>query len=101
MAAMGLFDVQGGTSLRPTFQIGSPQFDRVVIRNGRGGRFVIETEANGPEDCYVQSATLGGKPLDRCWFFRDEMTDGATLRLKMGPEPNTHWGVAEAPSYSK
>ena len=29
------------------------------------------------------------------------MTDGATLRLKMGPEPNTHWGVAEAPSYSK
>lgn len=101
MAAMGLFDVQGGTSLRPTFQIGSPQFDRITIRNDHGERFTIETEGNGPQACYVQSATLNGKPLDNCWFFRDEMTDGGTLRLKMGPQPNEQWGAKQSPSYSK
>ncbi len=32
MAAMGLFDVQGGSCERPTFQIGSPLFDKIEIK---------------------------------------------------------------------
>lgn len=101
MAAMGLFDVQGGTSMRPTFQIGSPQFDRITIRSGDGRRFTIETKRNRPDAYYVQSATLDGKPLDNCWVFRDQMRDGSTLRLVMGTEPNPAWGAGEPPYYSK
>lgn len=40
----------------------------------------------------MQSATL-----DRRRVFRDEMADGATLRLKMETEPNTEWGAAGPP----
>mgnify|MGYP000158169886 FL=1 len=47
MAAMGLFDVQGGSCERPTFQIGSPLFDKIEIKlspmNATGKTFVIET----------------------------------------------------------
>ncbi|NNG11377.1 MAG: glycoside hydrolase family 92 protein, partial [Arenibacter sp.] len=32
MASMGLFDVQGHTSANPTFQFGSPLFDRITIQ---------------------------------------------------------------------
>lgn len=35
LAAMGLFDVQGGTNKVPTMQIGSPLFDKVTIHLNR------------------------------------------------------------------
>lgn len=101
MAAMGLFDVQGGTCMRPTFQLGSPQFDRIVIRSGSGRSFTIETEGNTPEAYYIQSAELNGQPLDNCWFYRDQMSDGGTLRLRMGTEPNPAWGAETAPACTK
>ncbi|MDR2449400.1 MAG: GH92 family glycosyl hydrolase [Prevotellaceae bacterium] len=105
MAALGLFDVQGGTSAPPTFQIGSPQFERMEIKlspvNASGEKFIIETEGNTPDALYVQSATLNGAPLDNCWFFRDAFYRGGTLKLKMGAAPNTDWGSTVAPFYSK
>ena len=91
MAAMGLFDVKGGAELNPTFQLGSPQFDRIEIKlsklNASGKRFVIETQGNGPDAYYIQSATLNGKPLTEPWFPRKELYKGGTLRLVMGTEP--------------
>jgi putative alpha-1,2-mannosidase len=105
MAAMGLFDVQGGTSTDPTFQIGSPQFDRVEIAlspvNSTAGKFVITTGGNGPGAVYVRSATLDGKPLAENWFFRRSLHDGGELHLEMGPEPATDWGTVSMPYYSK
>ena len=96
MAAMGLFDVQGGTCLRPTYQLGSPQFDRIEIKlnrlNAKGRRFIIETTGNGKENLYVQSATLNGKPLNQCWLYRDEIFQGGRLHLIMGRQPNEKWG---------
>ncbi|MDR2361261.1 MAG: GH92 family glycosyl hydrolase [Prevotellaceae bacterium] len=105
MAALGLFDVQGGASAPATFQIGSPLFDRIEIQlnpmNATGNRFVIETEGNSAEALYVQSATLNGQPLDNCWFFRDDFYKGGVLKLTMGKEPNPNWGAAVSPFYSK
>lgn len=102
LAAMGLFDVQGGVCERPTYQLGSPQFDRIEIslegHQNAGKSFVIETENNGPEHYYVQGATLNGKPLDQCWFYRDELYKGGTLKLQMGATPNEKWGTAVAPA---
>lgn len=96
ISAMGLFDVQGGSCGRPTFQIGSPQFDRIEIRlsdvNAKGKKFVIKTVDNGPDAYYVQSATLNGKPLDQCWLYRDQLYNGGTLKLKMGTTPNEDLG---------
>lgn len=99
LAAMGLFDVQGGASIEPTYQIGSPQFDKIVIRTSeRGPRFTITTEGNATDTYYVQSAELNGKPLDNCWLFRDAVSRGGHLHLKMSNEPNEHWGAATPPA---
>ena len=102
LAAMGLFDVQGGVCQRPTYQLGSPQFERIEIdlkgHQNAGGKFVIETKGNGPGQYYVQSATLNGKPFDQCWLYRDELYKGGKLELQMGAEPNEQWGVEVAPA---
>lgn len=102
LAAMGLFDVQGGVSQRPTYQLGSPQFERIEIdlkgHQNAGRKFVIETKGNGPGQYYVQSATLNGKPFDQCWLYRDELYKGGKLELQMGAEPNEQWGAEVAPA---
>lgn len=102
LAAMGLFDVQGGVCQRPTYQLGSPQFERIEIdlkgHQDAGRKFVIETKGNGPGQYYVQSATLNGKPFEQCWLYRDELYKGGKLELQMGAEPNEQWGVEVAPA---
>ena len=42
---------------------------------------------------YIQSATLNGRPLDRPWFTHEELQQGGTLFLQMGPRPNRNWGA--------
>lgn len=100
MAAMGLFDVQGGACEHPTYQLGSPLFDRIEIqlsdKYASGKTFVIETEGNGAGASYIQSAELNGKTWNKCWLFRDELFKGGVLKLKMGTQPNNNWGL-EAP----
>jgi putative alpha-1,2-mannosidase len=57
-----------------------------------GGTFVIEVKNNSATNRYIQSATLDGKPLTKCWFYHDELVDGGSLVLEMGAEPNQSWG---------
>ncbi len=98
-SAMGLFQMDGGTSVNPIFEIGSPLFDKVVInldnKYYKGKTFTIIAENNSPENKYIQSATLNGKPLQQAWFYFAEATNGGTLRLVMGNEPNKNWGSKE------
>ena len=101
MAAMGLFDVQGGTNITPSYQIGSPKFRKITIkldpRYYSGKTLVIETENNAPDHYYVQSATLNGQSLEDCWFYRREIINGGHLKLQMDSTPNTRWGIASMP----
>lgn len=101
LAAMGLFDVQGGTNITPSYQIGSPKFSKITIKLNpkyySGKEFIIETENSAPVNYYVQSATLNDKPLSDCWFYREEIMNGGHLKLKMDSIPNPQWGVASAP----
>jgi predicted alpha-1,2-mannosidase len=97
MSALGLFQTDGGCRVEPIYEIGSPLFDRAVIRLDPdyhpGGRFVIEARNNGPRNVFIQSATLNGKPLDKPWFSAREALGGGHLVLHMGPEPNMAWGA--------
>jgi putative alpha-1,2-mannosidase len=98
LMAMGLFEMDGGCSTKPTYEIGSPLFNRIVVHLDRkyypGRQFAIEAKNNSPENVYIQSATLNGKPLDKPWIYHSDVVKGATLVLTMGPEPNKNWGSA-------
>lgn len=97
LTSMGLYDVQGHAAAKPTFQIGSPLFDKIEIdlhpKYYGKTKVSIETINNSPSNIYVQSATLNGKTLDNSWFYRDELMKGGKLVLKMGDKPNNSWGV--------
>ena len=97
MMAIGLFEMDGGCSTKPIYEIGSPLFDRIVIHLDRkfypGRDFVIEARNNSPRNVYIQSATLNGEPLNKPWIYHSDAVKGATLVLIMGPEPNTNWGA--------
>jgi len=97
MSAMGLFEMDGGASLQPEYEIGSPIFSKITIHLDEkyypGGKFVIEAKNVSRENMYVQSAMLDGKPLNKTWFYHSELIDGGTLVLKMGPKPNKNWAI--------
>lgn len=97
MSAIGLFEMDGGASTEPVYEIGSPIFSKITIdldeNYYEGSQFVIEAKNTSSENKYIQSATLNGKPLNRFWFYHSELVKGGELVLEMGPEPNEQWGI--------
>ncbi len=84
----------------PRYEIFSPLFDKVTLNlnpsYSKGKAFVITAANNSPDNIYIQSAMLNGKPLNRCWVSYAEITAGGTLDLVLGPQPNMKWGVESA-----
>jgi predicted alpha-1,2-mannosidase len=89
LSAIGFYPVCPGS---PVFEIGSPIFDKSVIRLGNGKEFTILAIHVSARNKYIQSAELNGKPLDRPWFSQSDIADGGTLVLQMGDHPNFTWG---------
>lgn len=96
MAAMGLFETNGGASVKPFYEIGSPLFEKTTIQLDpkyyKGKSFTIVARNVSDVNRYVQSATLDGKPLTKPWFYHEDLVDGGTLVLQMGSKPNMSWG---------
>ena len=99
MAALGLFQTDGGCSTEPVYEIASPIFSKVEIdlgkRFGRGEKFTIEAKNVSRLNKYIQSATLNGQPLQSFKFHAKELLKGGKLILEMGSEPNMNWGVMQ------
>ena len=96
MSAMGLFQTEGGASVKPFYEIGSPIFEEVTINLDPdyypGKTFVIEAKNVSDENKYIQSAVLNGEKLSKPWFYHDELVKGGKLVLQMGDKPNKEWG---------
>ncbi len=99
MAAIGLFQTDGGCRSNPVYEIGSPLFSSVEIDlgeiYGRGRKFTIVANHASRLNKYVQSASLNGKPLNSFKFPAKELLKGGTLLLEMGSKPNPQWGVEQ------
>ncbi|MES2453948.1 MAG: GH92 family glycosyl hydrolase [Bacteroidota bacterium] len=97
MAALGLFQTDGGCSADPVYEIGSPLFPKVTIdlgeQYGRGKSFTIEAPNASKSNKYIQKATLNGKTLSSFKFPASELLKGGKLVLEMGAAPNKNWGI--------
>lgn len=95
MSAMGIYQICPGY---PIYQITAPIFKKVIIHLDstfyKGKEFSIEANGLSKENYYIQSATLNGKPFNRCWLSHDEITAGGKLLFEMGSKPNKSWGIA-------
>jgi predicted alpha-1,2-mannosidase len=100
MSAMGFFPVDPASG---NYVIGSPIVDKAVIhldpnyyKGAAGNTFTVIAENNSPQNIYIQSAALNGKPLTHSWFTHADLAAGGELHLVMGPNPNLEWGSAAA-----
>ena len=89
-SSMGFYPVTPGL---PIYNIGSPLFEDVQISLPSGKVFRIIAKNCSDTNKYIQSARLNGKEWNKPWFSHDDIKNGGTLELKMGPKPNIHWGA--------
>jgi putative alpha-1,2-mannosidase len=85
-SALGVFPVAGSD----VYAIGSPLFDRMVVRLPKG-ELVVTAENNGPANVFVQSAAWNGRPLAAPFLRHADLAAGGTLEFVMGPNPSS-WG---------
>jgi predicted alpha-1,2-mannosidase len=89
MAALGLYAVD---PVSATYVLTTPRFNHARVSVGNGHELVIYAKRSAPEDLYVQSIKLNGKPLNRLWVKHEEIANGAHLVYELGPKPNLELG---------
>ncbi len=105
MAAWYVFSALGFYPVNPAsgvYAIGSPVVEQsgscnLDAKKYKGRKFTMIAEHNSPQNIYIQSASLNGKPFDQPWITHEQITAGGTLKLVMGPKPNPEWGRAQSP----
>ena len=97
MSAMGLFQMDGGASVDPVYELSGPIFEKITIQLDqdyyKGKEFIIEAKNSSSKNRYIQSATLNDEQLDKFWFKHADLVKGGKLVLEMGPEPNKEWAI--------
>jgi predicted alpha-1,2-mannosidase len=91
-SALGFYPVCPGSG---EYALGSPLFRKVVLHLPDGRQLTITARNNSPENIYVNSVQVDGKPSDRNFFTREELTRGGSVTFHMSPEPNLQRGVSE------
>jgi predicted alpha-1,2-mannosidase len=97
LMSMGMFEMDGGCAVKPSYDLSSPLFDKIVInldqKYYKGKTFVIKTINKSDKNIYIQSAKLNGKPLNSPIVYHSDIVKGGELIYELGPEPNKNWGV--------
>ncbi len=99
MGAWYVFNMAGLYPFSPVasyYLIGSPVAGRVIFHLPHGKAFIVRSLSNGPENYYIQSATLNGRAFNQTWISRQTILHGGTLDFTMGPTPNKNWGTDAA-----
>jgi predicted alpha-1,2-mannosidase len=89
-SSMGFYPVELGKSV---YTIGSPVFSKVTIALENGKQFTLIAHHSSDINKYIQSARMNGVALTTPWFTHEQLMNGGTLELEMGPKPNKEWGA--------
>lgn len=89
-SSMGFYPITPGL---PVYTIGSPVFEKVTIDLPGGKEFKVLAKNCSMVNKYIQSAKMNGKALNVPTFSHEELVNGGTLELEMGPLPNKKWGT--------
>ena len=96
LLSMGLFEMDGGCSVNPYYDLSSPLFNKITIhldsKYYNGNKFTIEARNNSEKNIYIQSAKLNGQYLNKPILSHNDLVNGGKLIFEMGPSPNENWG---------
>lgn len=84
LAAAGFHQICPGDA---RYEITSPVFSKTVFNLGEGKTFTIIAENNSPENIYIQSIKLNGKPYLNHYLLHEDIVNGGALVLNMGSKP--------------
>lgn len=95
ISSLGLFDVKGLTDPQPSFGLGAPLFDKIIIKLNEeyypGKEFVITVSDNTGSDAYVQQYLLNGQPLHATRIPFADIVKGGSLDIQMGKQPKDQY----------
>jgi predicted alpha-1,2-mannosidase len=90
LAASGIHPITPGDT---RYELTSPAFSKIIINADKDTKFTIKAVNNSEQNIYIQSASLNGKPYNKCWIDYKELIKGGELTLQMGAAPNKNWGL--------
>ncbi len=97
MGSMGLFEMDGGCSVEPYYDISTPLFDQIVIHLDSayyGGKdFTIKTKKQSSHSIYIRKILLNGKELIIPRLLHKDLIKGGEMILFLQDEPDKTWGV--------
>ncbi|UOQ69794.1 GH92 family glycosyl hydrolase (plasmid) [Hymenobacter volaticus] len=74
LSAMGFYPVSPSSG---AYVLGSPIVDKATIQVGKGKTFIVDVKNNGPQNPYIQSATLNGKAYSNSYLLHKDIVAGA------------------------
>lgn len=86
MSAWYVFNAMGFYPANPVggeMIFGSPLMDKATIRLANGKSFTMVAENNSPQNIYIESVILNGKPYAKNSISYDDIMAGGELRFKM------------------
>jgi predicted alpha-1,2-mannosidase len=83
-SAMGFYPVNPANG---QYDFGSPLLERAEIALPNGKTFVISAPKKSPEDIYVRSIKLNGKPYRKYYITHREILQGGALEFQMANKP--------------
>jgi predicted alpha-1,2-mannosidase len=91
ISSLGLFDVKGLSAAEPAMGLGSPLFDKIVIKLNPdyypGKQIEITTTDNIEGNIYAQEYTLDDKPYTERFIPFETLVKGVKLNVRMGNQP--------------
>jgi predicted alpha-1,2-mannosidase len=88
---MGFYPVTPGV---PTYDLGSPVFDKVTIHLKNGKDFSIIAHGTSLDNKYIEGIRINGHASDQVWFRHSDIAQGGVIDLTMGDTPNKALGAA-------
>lgn len=90
LSSLGFYQVEPAGGV---YVFGSPLFDEVELNVGNGKTMRIIATDNAPENMYIQSVKLNGKPYTKSYIMHADLVAGGTLEFVMGAVPNKEFGM--------
>ena len=63
------------------YVMGSPFFDKATITLPKGKTFTVDAINNSPENIYIQSMELNGKPYTKTYMMHEDIMNGGVLKI--------------------
>jgi predicted alpha-1,2-mannosidase len=86
---LGFYPVCPGSDY---YVIGAPQLKKAALHLSNGKTFAMTANNLSPQNIYVQSVQVNGKPLDNPFLSFSEIKSGGSLVFTMGSKPS-QWGT--------